>query len=84
MCMFKGKSIDRFLCKLSKSEILRLFLIVHVAMENTKTSHFTCQTNVSPVYFSLAEFQLVSCNVSLAMIWQIIILTNCQSCVQPP
>ena len=71
MCMFKGKSNDRILCKLSKSEILRLFWIVHVAMETTKTSHFTCQTNFSPVYFSLAKFQLVSCNVSLAMIWQI-------------
>ena len=31
------------LCKLSKSEILRLYSIVHVAMETTKTSNFTCQ-----------------------------------------
>ena len=26
--------------------------------------------NLSSVYFSLAKFQLVSCNPSLAMIWQ--------------
>ena len=26
--------------------------------------------NLSPVYFSHAEFQLVSCNLSLAMIWE--------------
>ena len=36
MWIFKGKSNDRILCKLSKSEILRLFWIVHVAMETTK------------------------------------------------
>ena len=71
MCIFTGKSNDRILCKLSKSEILRLFGVVHVAMETTKTSHSTCQTNFSPVYFSLVKLQLVSCNVSLAMIWQI-------------
>ena len=27
--------------------------------------------NLSSVYFSLVKFQLVSCNLSLAMIWQI-------------
>ena len=26
--------------------------------------------SLSPVYFSLAKFQLVSCDLSLAMIWQ--------------
>jgi len=26
--------------------------------------------NLSSVYFSLAKFQLVSCNLSLSMIWQ--------------
>ena len=26
--------------------------------------------NLSSVYFSLTKFQLVSCNLSLAMIWQ--------------
>ena len=28
--------------------------------------------NLSSIYFSLAKFQFVSCNLSLAMIWQII------------
>ena len=44
MCKFIGKSNGRILCKLSKSEILRLYTIVHVAMETTKTSHLTCQS----------------------------------------
>ena len=44
MCKFIGKCNERILCKLSKSEILRLYLIVHVAMETTKTSHFTRQS----------------------------------------
>ena len=41
---FIGKSNERIFCKLSKSEILRLYSIVHVAMETTKTSHFTCRS----------------------------------------
>ena len=41
---FIGKSNERILCKLSKSEILRLYSIVHVAMETTKTSQFTCRS----------------------------------------
>ena len=40
-------------------------------MQTMKTSHFTCQQNLSSVYFSRAKFQLVSYNFSLAMIWQI-------------
>ena len=44
MCKFIGKSNERILCKLSKSEILRLYSIVHVAMETTKMSNFTCQS----------------------------------------
>ena len=44
MCKLIGKSNERILCKLSKSEILRLYSIVHVAMETMKTSHFTCQS----------------------------------------
>ena len=44
MRKFIGKSNERILCKLSKSEILRLYSIVHVAMETTKTSHFTCRS----------------------------------------
>ena len=44
MCKFTGKSNGRILSKLSKGEILRLYSIVHVAMETTKTSNFTCQS----------------------------------------
>ena len=44
MCKFIGKSNERILCNLSKSEILRLYSIAHVAMETTKTSHFTHQS----------------------------------------
>ena len=43
MCNFIGKSNEWIFYKLSKSEILRLHSIVHVAMETTKTSNFTCQ-----------------------------------------
>ena len=67
-----GKSSEQMFCKLGKSEILRLFSIVHVDMETTKTSNFTCHSNRSSVYCSLAKFQLVGCNLSLAMIWQMI------------
>ena len=64
--------MGKVLCKLSKSEILRLYSIVRVAMKTTKTSNFTCQSKsfISVLYFSLAKFQLVSCNLSLATIWQ--------------
>ena len=44
MCKFIGKSNERILFKLSKSGILRLYSIFHVAMETTKTSNFTCQS----------------------------------------
>ena len=44
MCKFIGKSNELILCKLSKSEIFRLYTIVHVAMETTKMSNFTCQS----------------------------------------
>ena len=44
MCKFIGKSKERILCKPSNSEILRLYSIVHVVMETTKTSNFTCQS----------------------------------------
>ena len=65
-----GKSNERILCKLGKSEILGLYSIVHVAMETAKTLNFTGQSNLSSVYVSLAKFQLVSCNLPRAMIWQ--------------
>ena len=44
MCKLIGKSNERILCKLSKSEILRWYSIVHVVVETTKTSHLTCQS----------------------------------------
>ena len=49
-------------------------------METTKSSNSTYQSKPF-INFSLAKFQLVSCNLSLAMIWQMIyrILTNCQN-----
>ena len=67
MCKFIGKSNERTLCKLSKSEILRLYSIVHVAMETTKTSHFTCQSKpFINVFFtcqvSACELQPFSCH----------------------
>ena len=61
------KSNERILCKLSKGEILRLYLIVHVAMETTKTSNFTCQSNsFISIFFtcqvSACELQPFSCH----------------------
>ena len=59
---FQGKSNERILCELSKSEILRLYsihvlLIVHVAMETAKTPNFTCQSkSSSDVFLSLCFF----------------------------
>ena len=44
MLIIIRKSNERILCKLSGSEISRLYSIVHVAMETTKTSDFTCQS----------------------------------------
>ena len=70
MCKFIGKSNERILCKLSKSEILKLYSIIHVAMETTKRQILPANQNFSSVYFSLAKFQLVTYNPSLAMIWQ--------------
>ena len=70
MCKFIAKSNERILCKLSKSEILRLYSFIHVAMETLKTSHLHCQSKSYISIFSLAKFQLVSCNLSLAMNWQ--------------
>ena len=61
------KSNERILCKLSNGEILRLYLIVHVAMETTKTSNFTCQSNsFISIFFtcqvSACELQPFSCH----------------------
>ena len=67
MCEFIGKSNERILCKLSKSEILRLYSIVHVAMETTKTSNFACQSKSFIIIFftcqvSAWELQPLSCH----------------------
>ena len=67
MCKFIGKSNERILCKLSKSEILRLYSIVHVAMETTKTSHFTSQSkSFISIFFtcqvSVCELQPFPCH----------------------
>ena len=67
MCKFIGKSNERILCKLSKSEILRLYSIVHVAMETTKTSNFACQSKSFIIIFftcqvSACELQPFSCH----------------------
>ena len=61
----------------------RLYSIVHAAMETSKTEILPGNQNLSSVYFSLAKFQLVSCNLSRVMIWRMNTLTNCQNCVQP-
>ena len=46
MCKFihVEKSNEQISCKLSISEILRLYSIIHVAMETTKMSNFICQS----------------------------------------
>ena len=67
MCKFIGKSNERILCKLSKSEILRLYSIVHVAMETTKMPNFTCQSkSFISIFFtcqvSACELQPFSCH----------------------
>ena len=67
MCKFIRKSNERILCKLSKNEILRLYTIVHVVIETTKTSHFTCQSKSSISTFftcqvSAFELQPFSCH----------------------
>ena len=63
-----GKSNELIFCKLSNGEILRLYLIVHVAMETTKTSNFTCQSNsFISIFFtcqvSACELQPFSCHI---------------------
>ena len=67
MCKFIGKSNERILFNMSKSEILRLYSIVRVAMEITKTSNFTCQSKFFiGIFFtcqvSACELQPSSCH----------------------
>ena len=57
MCKLIGKSKEQILCKLTERVSLRLYSIVHVAMETTKTSNFTCQSK----YFVSITF---TCQVS--------------------
>ena len=66
MCKFITRSDERILCKLSKCEILRLYSIVHVAMETTKTSNFACESkSFISIFFtcqvSVCELQPFSC-----------------------
>ena len=72
MCKFihVGKSNEQILCKLRIREILRLYSVVHVAWKLRKCQILPVNQNLSPVYFLLAMFQLVSLNLSHAMIWQ--------------
>ena len=63
---------ERILCRLSKSEILRLCSIAHAAMETTKTPNFTCQSkSLTSTFFTC---QVSACELqpfdSLAMIRQ--------------
>ena len=64
------KSYERILCELSKSKIFRLYFQVVLPWKPRKRQILPADQNLSSVYFSLAKFQLVSCNLSLAMIWQ--------------
>ena len=64
---FIGKSNERLLCRLSKSEILRLYSTVHVSIETTKTSNFSCQSKFFIIVFftcqvSVCELQPLSCH----------------------
>ena len=88
MCKFIGKSNERILCKLNKSEILRLYSIVHVAMETTKTSHLTCQSkSFISIFFtchvSAYELQPFSCHDLANEIYSQTAKTVL-ACVQPP
>ena len=68
MCKFIGKSSEQILCKLSKSEILRLFSIIHAPVETMKMTNFTCQSKsfISIIFFtfqvSACELQPFSCH----------------------
>ena len=67
MCEFIGKSNERILSKLSKGEILGLYLIVHVAMETTKTSNVSYQSkSFISIFFtcqvSACQLQPSSCH----------------------
>ena len=83
MCKFIGKSNGRILCKQSKSEILRLYSIVQVAMETTKTSYSTRPSSYS-LPSHLPSFSFWAATFLLPWFGKWHILTNWQNCVQPP
>ena len=59
MCKFLGKSNERILCKLSKSENLSLCSVIHVAMETVKMANFTCQSkSFISIFFTCPSFSL--------------------------
>ena len=59
------------LCKLSKSEILKgCIQSFMLPWKLRKRQILSVNQNLSTVYFSLAKFQPVSCNLPLATIWQ--------------
>ena len=72
MCKLIGKSNERILCKLRKSEILRYRCIQSLMLpwKLRKRQILPVNQKLSSVYLSLAKFQLVSCNLSLPMVWQ--------------
>ena len=70
--------IINILWYLAEFLLLRLYSIVYVAMETTKTSNFTCQSNFS---LRAATFLLPWFGNWFGK-WHI--LTNFQNCVQPP
>ena len=67
MCKFIWKSNDWILCKLSKSEILRLYEIAMLKWKLWKRQILPVNQNLSSKQFLLAKFQLVSSKLSLAM-----------------
>ena len=50
MQVYTGKSNEQILCKLSKSEILRLYSVVHVALKLQKRQIFPVNQNLSSIY----------------------------------
>ena len=70
MCKFIGKSNERILCKLSGSEILRLYSIVHNAMETfRKRQILPVNQNLSSAYYSIHKVQkLCSATLNRALI----------------
>ena len=78
--------ISKFHVKPRKSEVLRLYSIIHIAMETMKMSNFTCQSKsvISIFFFYLPSFSLWATTFLLSWFGKWHIPTNCQNCVQPP